>query len=253
MGHLLYLCITEQRSSAARWVLSRDLWRMMSLFDNLCRAIFFCCRISFFCFLNDDGCSAQHSCFFHSQSVYRSTCSPPARSCVSLILPSNIPVTGITFVGKWVKVTACLQAGLSTAWGQAQQRESGICVICWEDQICLTYFSFSQNISVFAGTPGWQLFVVPICCSSNVLIDTWEWSLLSSGSGLMCCSLYLVKHNIRGSAVLACLLTECRKMLVLGTYMWMYITGILTKKRCCGRCSIWKIWCDIRAKNHHWL
>lgn len=72
--------------------------------------------------------------FFHSQSVYRSAASPPTRSCILLILPSDIPVTGITFVGK-VSETDSLFAGriISTAWGQAQQWASGICVICCED------------------------------------------------------------------------------------------------------------------------
>lgn len=36
---------------------------------------------------------------------------------------------------------------ISAAQGQAQWQESGICVICCADQICLTYFGFCAKIS----------------------------------------------------------------------------------------------------------
>lgn len=105
-------------------VLSRN---VMCLFDEcvcLCRAI---TSLLFFPVLND-GCVHQimgtlvlnipaFFFFFHSRSVYRSASSPPTRSCILLILPSDIPGTGITFVGKWVKLTACLQAGVLALLG----------------------------------------------------------------------------------------------------------------------------------------
>lgn len=86
-------------------------------------------------------------CFTHVQFIDQ----PPfhqAGVAFLLILTSDIPVTGFTFVGKWVKLTACLQAGLLALLGDRpnSEREWGICVICCEDQICLTYFSFAQNI-----------------------------------------------------------------------------------------------------------
>lgn len=94
-------------------------------------------------------------------TVYRSASSPPTRSCIWLILPSNIPVR--YYICKQASETDSLFVGriISTAWGQAQHWESGICVICCEDQICLTYFSFCTKYLGLAGTPAWQLqFVV---------------------------------------------------------------------------------------------
>lgn len=67
-------------------------------------------------------------------------CRAPARICMLLILPCSIPVTVCR------QLTACLQAGLSAVLGDRPlQWESGIWVICCEDQICLTYFGFAQR------------------------------------------------------------------------------------------------------------
>lgn len=94
---------------------------------------------------------------------------------------------------------------ISTAWGQVQQWKSGICVICCEDQICLTYFSFAQNIlgllELQVGSSMWSSSLRQIIevatCEREVLVQR-----LSLREVIWYVDLYLVDY-IKGSAGLA--------------------------------------------------
>lgn len=163
-------------------------------------------------------------CFTHVHFIDQPLFHQPGVG-ILLILPSDIPVTGFAFVGKWVKLTACLQAGLLALLGDRpnSEKEWGICVICCEDQICLTYFSFAQNIlgllELQYGSYLWSnLLFIKFSVVTNYLRDNMQGAsfptyLQSSERDLISFLLSLVSGLHRKHlAVLARMLTKCKEM-----------------------------------------